>query len=102
MRNNTQDSHRYNSIPYIGQERLKEFEKGYIAICCCRRERLIPVSSLLDEFGHLTVVDAIDRLADRVCPLCRNTAQTVYLQSNIKRTAGSRKDHHGWYAEIRP
>lgn len=101
MRNNTA-SQRYNSIPHIGQDQLKEFEKGYIAICCCRRERLIPVSSLLDEFGHLIVVDAIDRLADRVCSLCGNTAQTVYLQSNIKRTAGSCKDHHGWYAEIQP
>ena len=102
MQNNPQTIQTYHSIPHISQELLKTFPQAYIAICCCRRERLVPVSALLDEFGHLTVVDAIDRLADRVCPLCRNTAQTVYLQSNIKRTAGSRKDHHGWYAEIRP
>jgi hypothetical protein len=102
MQNNPQTIQTYHSIPHISQKLLKTFPQAYIAICCCRRERLVPVSALLEEFGHLKVADAIERLADRACPSCNQTADTVYLQSNIRRTRGSRKEHHGWYAEILP
>jgi len=89
------------SVKQISQQKLADFPTHYIAIFCCRRDRLIPVADLLTEFAGLTVAETIDRLADTVCPFCNQEAKAVYLQSNVSRRPGCRPEHHGSYAQVR-